>query len=143
MTIQVFVYGTLKPGEINYQLLCQDVVLANHRAIARGHLYYLPPLGYPGMTKANGWVEGALLVFPDESIFERLDPLEDYQAGREATANEYNRQIIDIFHPDQTPFTQAWAYFMSPAKIKFYQGIFLPAGIWHSVDFSGDRPLHS
>ena len=43
MTVQIFVYGTLKPGEINYQLLCQDTVLASHRAIARGHLYYLPP----------------------------------------------------------------------------------------------------
>jgi gamma-glutamylcyclotransferase (GGCT)/AIG2-like uncharacterized protein YtfP len=40
--INVFAYGTLKPGEANYQKYCAGKVVEVKRAIANGKLYDLP-----------------------------------------------------------------------------------------------------
>lgn len=41
--VKVFVYGTLKPGESNYQRYCdRSSVVESQRAIALGQLFALP-----------------------------------------------------------------------------------------------------
>ena len=55
--IQVFVYGTLKPGEVNYQLYCAESVVEFFPAVAKGLLYKLP-IGYPAMTRGDRNVLG-------------------------------------------------------------------------------------
>ncbi|NET53980.1 MAG: gamma-glutamylcyclotransferase, partial [Merismopedia sp. SIO2A8] len=42
---KVFVYGTLKPGEVNYDQYCASKVVEEIRAIAFGELFDLP-IGY-------------------------------------------------------------------------------------------------
>ncbi|MBD2327448.1 gamma-glutamylcyclotransferase [Alkalinema sp. FACHB-956] len=47
--INVFVYGTLKPGHAAYDRFCAGKTIAEVAAIVPGRLYHLP-LGYPAMT---------------------------------------------------------------------------------------------
>jgi gamma-glutamylcyclotransferase (GGCT)/AIG2-like uncharacterized protein YtfP len=63
----VFVYGTLKPGENNYQIYCAGKVLAEQRAIAFGRLFSLPA-GYPAMTPGDCPVHGFLLSFANSTV---------------------------------------------------------------------------
>ena len=131
--IHIFVYGTLKPGECNYQRYCVDRVVQERLAIAEGQLFDLS-LGYPAMTPGEGWVWGVVLSFGDPSIFEDLDRLEDYQPDRRPEQNECQRQKIQTYTPDQQPLEVAWVYQMNPAKIEGYQGVYLPNGNWSSPE---------
>lgn len=63
----VFVYGTLKPGENNYQIYCAGKVLAEQRAITFGRLFSLPA-GYPAMTPGDCPVHGFLLSFANSTV---------------------------------------------------------------------------
>lgn len=129
---RVFVYGTLKPGESNYQTYCAAKVIEAKTAIALGQLFALP-FGYPAMVQpGNSPVTGCLLTFPDSTILQHLDWLEDYDAQREAAANEYNRQLIKTYAPDFTPFGEAWVYLMTPEQVKAAGGSLLPHGCWSS-----------
>lgn len=128
--LRVFVYGTLKPGEINYQRYCAGKVSQEQPAIAQGQLFALP-MGYPAMVVGNGWVSGFLLSFPDSAILRVLDELEDYVPGRSPELNEYQRQLIEVFDPEMRSLGQAWAYFMTLKRVHQLQGRFLPSGVWH------------
>jgi gamma-glutamylcyclotransferase (GGCT)/AIG2-like uncharacterized protein YtfP len=127
--LKVFVYGTLKPGEINYQGYCVGQVIAEEPAIAYGRLYALP-VGYPAMTSEEGLVYGFLLTFFDEQIITVLDRLEDYHPQRKAVENEYNRQEIDVFSLARKSLGKAWVYQMSKEQVQHRCGVLLPDGCW-------------
>ncbi len=136
--LKVFVYGTLKPGEVNYQLYCASKIIEATYAITRGQLFSLPA-GYPAMTLGNGWVRGFVLTLSDPKVLRVLDEYEGYQEGRSCSVsagespdqNLYDRQVIEIFNPTQQPLGSAWAYLMSPNKIYRLGGTLLPDGEWN------------
>lgn len=129
--MRVFVYGTLKPGEVNYQLYCAGKVRDEKIVYARGLLFDLP-LGYPAMTWGNGWVEGYLLSFNRESILGTLDQLEDYEEQRSLQENEYYRRLIAVYDDSKKPLGEAWAYLMVAGKVEQLGGVMLPSGRWNS-----------
>ena len=57
--LRVFVYGTLKPGEANYQRYCAGKLVNAQRAMVLGKLFALPA-GYPAMTLGDIPVQGYL-----------------------------------------------------------------------------------
>lgn len=128
--VRIFVYGTLKPGEVNYKRYCATRVVDSKTAVAPGKLYALP-MGYPAMTTENSQVQGYLLSFADLGILSQLDELEDYQPHRHKSANLYNRQQIEIYDmmPGQS-LGLAWVYLMSPAKVSQLKGIPQADGWW-------------
>jgi gamma-glutamylcyclotransferase (GGCT)/AIG2-like uncharacterized protein YtfP len=133
---QVFVYGTLKPGECNDWVI-KDYVLATCPAIALGQLFSLP-LGYPAMTPGNDPIQGVLLSFRDSSILTTLDAFEQhdpqkfaqYAPGQILQQNQYQRHPIAVFTPSHQPLGTAWAYLMTPEQINRLGGILLPGGRW-------------
>lgn len=126
----VFVYGTLKPGECNYQKYCAERVVQVRGATARGQLFALP-LGYPAMTVGAGIVEGVILSFTDDLILSDLDQLEDYQPDRPPQQNEYQRQSIQTYQRhNQQPLEMTWAYLMEITKVQAWGGVQLPQGCW-------------
>ncbi|QIR37557.1 gamma-glutamylcyclotransferase [Tolypothrix sp. PCC 7910] len=127
--LRVFVYGTLKPGEVNYQKYCAGKVIDAKRAIARGKLFALP-MGYPAMTLEDSQVQGYLLSFKDSKVLSQLDNLEDYQPQRQISENLYNRQEIEIFNLQGLSLGWAWTYFMSPDRVQQLGGILQPDGWW-------------
>ncbi|HEY9748165.1 MAG TPA: gamma-glutamylcyclotransferase family protein, partial [Allocoleopsis sp.] len=127
--LQVFVYGTLKPGEVNYQRYCAGKVTAEIPAIARGQLFALS-LGYPAMTAGTQTVHGFLLHFEDPAILSRLDALEDFVPGRSPEQNEYQREIIAVCDSEGKPLGDAWAYLMHPNRVQRLGGVLIPHGVW-------------
>lgn len=134
--VNVFVYGTLKPGEANYQSFCAGRVLEARRAVAFGQLFALP-FGYPAMTLGENPVHGFLLSFPDETVLLCLDWLEDYQANRLVGDNEYTRQQIVTYSPvDTSLLGTAWVYLMSLEQVQSLGGTLLANGWWSGYGFS-------
>ncbi len=134
-TTNIFVYGTLKPGESNYQRYCAAKALSAKRAIALGQLFALP-FGYPAMTPGESLVQGFLLSFPDSAILRHLDWLEDYHPHRPAEENEYNRQLIEIYNLASASLGKAWAYLMTPEQVHLCDGILISDGWWSGCGLS-------
>ncbi len=133
--LQVFVYGSLKPGEIHYPRYCQGKTIREIKVYTFGQLYYLKALGYPAMTPGTDKVHGYLLGFSDPAHLEKIDQLEDYDAGRAQKENEYQRELVEVYLSwDQAP-EKAWAYLMKPEKIQLYQGVVIKSG-WFSGESS-------
>lgn len=132
MVLQVFVYGTLKPGEANYPAYCADTVETATPAWVTGQLFDLP-FGYPAMTQESGRVFGYLLSFADEAVLTKLDTLEGYHPQNSESDNEYYRQEVMVTDMAGESLGLAWAYFMTPEKVKQFQGVFVPSGKWRGV----------
>ena len=130
--IKIFVYGTLKPGEENFDRHCQKALeqkaLEIQEAIAHGTLYALP-MGYPAMTSGNSLIYGFLLLFHDPHILAELDDLEDCCPDRPFEQNEYYRQKIQTFSLAHQSLGTAWVYLIEREKAKRL-GVLLPEGHW-------------
>jgi gamma-glutamylcyclotransferase (GGCT)/AIG2-like uncharacterized protein YtfP len=129
LPLKVFVYGTLKPGECNYDRYCADTVVAKQAAIVYGQLFDLP-FGYPALTPGPGVVHGFVLEFADASVLSQLDELEDYDPQRPIDQNEYVRLPLETFSLQYQPLGVAWAYQMSLEQAKRLGGVRLPQGWW-------------
>ncbi|MCL2933367.1 MAG: gamma-glutamylcyclotransferase [Trichodesmium sp. MAG_R03] len=127
--IQVFVYGTLKPGEVNYQFYCAKYVVEFFPAVAKGLLYKLP-IGYPAMTRGDSNVHGFVLSFKNPKVLLELDKLEDYHPECPPEKNEYQRQSINTFSSDKKYIYRVWSYLMSPEKVELLGAQILLDGFW-------------
>jgi gamma-glutamylcyclotransferase (GGCT)/AIG2-like uncharacterized protein YtfP len=127
--INVFVYGTLKPGESNYQYYCEGLVRSQTPAYTKGILYDLP-LGYPGLTVGDNRVRGVLLTFSDSNILDSLDKLEDYQPQRALELNEYYRTLVPVYGLQDEFLGKAWCYLMTVEKVKQYRAMAIANGWW-------------
>jgi gamma-glutamylcyclotransferase (GGCT)/AIG2-like uncharacterized protein YtfP len=133
MTLKVFVYGTLKPQEANYQTYCEGKVIESIEVYTFGRLFHLPSLGYPAMTwedNHDNTVRGYLLTFSNSEVIHDLDKLETYSPHRLPEANEYQRQLITVYTLDREPLEKVWAYFMTGTKIVQLRGVPVPSGWW-------------
>jgi gamma-glutamylcyclotransferase (GGCT)/AIG2-like uncharacterized protein YtfP len=125
----VFVYGTLKPGEENFDRYCAGRIVSAQEAIALGQLYDLP-FGYPAMTPGSGLVYGVVLSFTDPTLLVHLDELEAFDPHRPPEENEYIRQKIETFSLNCQPLGWAWVYLMNSEQAKQLGGMLLPDGWW-------------
>lgn len=130
--LQIFVYGTLKPGFHNYRRYCAGYTVQEQPALVRGALYGLPA-GYPGLTIGAHWIRGYRLSFPlnlTEQILTQLDELEGYSANRPTHLNQYERRWTDVFTPDYQRLSQAWCYYMENSTVQRLGGTLIPGGEW-------------
>ncbi len=130
--VNVFVYGTLKPGERYHRAYCAEFLIDAVPAIAQGNLYHLPdPHNYPAMTEGTGRVVGYLLRFCSEKALIRLDELEDYDPQGPSSQNLYDRRWIEICDHNGRELGQAWGYIMAEATVHQLHGIPVENGNWH------------
>lgn len=127
--LRVFVYGTLKPGEANYQRYCAGKILNAKRAVTIGKLFALP-MGYPAMTPGQNQVHGYLLSFSEPEVLSALDYLEDYQPTRAISENLYNRQQVEVYDLQGKSLGWAWAYFMTLELVGKFNGTLQADGWW-------------
>jgi gamma-glutamylcyclotransferase (GGCT)/AIG2-like uncharacterized protein YtfP len=128
--LRLFVYGTLKPGEANFDRYCSTLLSAKP-AWVQGQLYALN-LGYPGLVLGgSGLVSGLLLEFDDPGVLDPIDELEDYRADRAADQNEYQRQWCRAFcgNPEDVVTIGAWVYGMRADRVLKLGGVILD-GSW-------------
>ncbi|MFM7426544.1 MAG: gamma-glutamylcyclotransferase [Elainella sp.] len=126
-SFRVFVYGTLKPGEVNYHY-CQSEVLAAQPAFVRGQLYALP-FGYPALTVGSNRVYGVVFSFINSAVLTALDQLEDYYPAR-PHQSEYLRVKTAAFSLDGQSLGSVWVYQMTRQQVVTSGGVLLPQGEW-------------
>jgi len=95
--LPVFVYGTLRPGEKNYERFLDGRTIKVIRATAEGHLFYVADGGYPYMEPGRGRVTGDLVyLHPEcyEDTLRQLDELEEYEPAAEFRSVYLRRRTI-------------------------------------------------
>jgi len=109
---RVFVYGTLRHGEINHHLLDGARYCGSH---VTGPHYRMYDLGtYPGVVrKGRGRISGEVYAI-DSRLLGVLDRLEGYPQA-------YSRKLIP------TPWGRAWIYLYRRGRGK---RIVIPSGRW-------------
>ncbi len=127
--VQVFVYGTLKPGEANYKRYCAGKVVDFKKAFVQGKLFALP-MGYPAITQGDSQVYGYVLSFLNPGILDYLDVLEDYHPARQVSENLYNRKTIEVYQGEWLSLGWAWVYLMSLEQVNKLGGVLQPEGWW-------------
>jgi gamma-glutamylcyclotransferase (GGCT)/AIG2-like uncharacterized protein YtfP len=125
---QVFVYGTLKPGERAYQDFCEPFLVAKAEAKAPGRLYHLP-MGYPAMTLESGWVFGVCLTFKDPHVLRLMDEFEDYFPDRPQDSL-YQRIRHTVYGVESQHPSSVWVYVMERKQIDQLGGQWLADGCW-------------
>ncbi|MEW2046562.1 gamma-glutamylcyclotransferase family protein [Streptomyces sp. NPDC005476] len=92
-----FVYGTLRPGEVNHDLLLRGRTLREEPARLAGAVLYRGP-GYPYAVEAPGGSVAGALVTPHPRAYGRLlaelDRLEEYTPGD--PSNLYERVAREV-----------------------------------------------
>ncbi len=127
-----FVYGTLRPGEPNYELYMRGRTAREEPARLEGALLYDGP-GYPYVIEAPGTVVGDLVTAkPGEygELLTVLDGLEEYVAPGDP-ANVYDRVARDVLSAGGTTVS-AWVYFAAPrvAQELRARGRLIAGGDW-------------
>lgn len=128
MSYQVFVYGTLKPGERAYPAFCEAYVVSVQPAVTVGRVYHLP-MGYPAMTLEEGRVMGVCLTFEEEAVLSKLDDFEEYDPY-DPEESLYQRLRRPVTAADGTALGEAWLYVMPVQQVRQLNGIWLPEGYW-------------
>lgn len=111
---EIFVYGTLLPGEANFHQIA-TMVAGREAARTRGRLFHLP-LGYPALMEAEeGWVQGELLRFnePIEKVLDVCDRIEGYQPDDEESSLFI--RVAKQVEPEGGASKEAWCYIVGPA----------------------------
>ena len=129
-----FFYGTLRPGERNYEQLLkgrtrreengwwlEGAELYLHAVSSYLHLKpgvttYQPSGSYPYMTEGKGRVAGHLVELKPElydTLLTELDWLEGYSEGAPDEESEYLRVVREVVHENGTR-CQTWVYLGAP-----------------------------
>jgi gamma-glutamylcyclotransferase (GGCT)/AIG2-like uncharacterized protein YtfP len=133
--VKVFVYGTLKPGEINYSV-CSGQVIGVESAIAYGSLHQLP-FGYPAMVpEGDGMVGGVILTFPTVDMLAILDKFEQHDPEKfhhhvpnlSFSDYQYRREEVQTFDIAGKFIATAWSYVMNLEQITALGGVAMPNG---------------
>ncbi|MGW5348399.1 gamma-glutamylcyclotransferase family protein [Streptomyces sp. NPDC004050] len=128
-----FVYGTLRPGEVNHALFLRGRTAAEDPARLPGALLYDGP-GYPYAVRQEGAeVVGELITAAPgayATLLAELDRLEEFH-GPGLPVNVYDRVRCDAVRPDGTR-TPAWVYLAAPplARRLRASGTEIPGGDW-------------
>jgi gamma-glutamylcyclotransferase (GGCT)/AIG2-like uncharacterized protein YtfP len=108
--IPVFVYGTLRNSEGNYQYILQGRTVAEEPAVLDGAAMYSNG-GFPYVVSADdGQVVGELMHLDPQArpeTMQRLDQLEGYRGADEF--NHYERNLVQVKDSEGSMVT-AWAY---------------------------------
>jgi gamma-glutamylcyclotransferase (GGCT)/AIG2-like uncharacterized protein YtfP len=102
--LNVFVYGTLLPGEANYHVIAPYVIDSRPGSV-RGSLYDYGP--YPGLVlDGEGLAAGEWLTVSEEAL-DPLDELEGYYGPGQD--NEYERvYVADAVNPQLSGWVYVW-----------------------------------
>lgn len=139
-TIRIFVYGTLKPGQANWERALSGHVRRRMAGFIRGRLFDLPT-GFPAATAGDGRVHGHVLHLPT-AMLARVDEIEGFEPGRDPDRNLYQRLTVPAFTPQGAPAGKVYAYIMDGDRVDRLGGTELPGGVWRPM-VSGDGRAES
>ncbi|MER7405755.1 gamma-glutamylcyclotransferase family protein [Streptomyces sp. NPDC000070] len=117
MTLPFFVYGSLRPGEVNHDLFLRGRTRSEVPGRLSGAVLYEGP-GYPYAVEepGGGLVRGELVTAHPETYAEllaELDRLEDYVPGDPRSL--YERVERKVVRDADGAAVRAWVYVAAPA----------------------------
>ena len=128
--MNIFVYGTLKPGGHYWPQFCEGKVARRRPAKIHGELYDLH-VGYPGLRlRGQNWVHGYLLELKDPVHLDGFDYLEGYAANRPESQNEYNRARVPCYDEEGQPLGEVWAYEITATAFAKHDTTYIEGGNW-------------
>ncbi|MCY0944448.1 MULTISPECIES: gamma-glutamylcyclotransferase family protein [Streptomyces] len=128
-----FVYGTLRPGEVNHDLFLRGRTAREEPARLPDAALYDGP-GYPYAVHRPGSAVLGELITPAPGAYPELlaalDRLEEYE-GPGRPGNLYDRIAREVLRPDGTA-ARAWVYLAAPllARDLRASGTEIPGGDW-------------
>lgn len=133
-----FVYGTLRPGERNHDLLLRGRTTAERPALLPGAVLYEGP-GHPYAVDADNpaaAVTGEAVTAKQEEygqLLAVLDRLEEY-GGPGHPTNLYERVSREVLLADGTP-VRTWVYVAAErvARVLRAGGTTVDGGDWHEA----------
>ncbi|WDV51514.1 gamma-glutamylcyclotransferase [Streptomyces coeruleorubidus] len=117
MTLPFFVYGTLRPGEVNHDLFLRGRTRSEVPGRLSGAMLYEGP-GYPYAVEepGGGVVRGELVTARPQAYAEllaELDRLEEYVPGDPRSL--YERVERKVVRDTDGAAVRAWVYVAAPA----------------------------
>ncbi|WP_033306279.1 gamma-glutamylcyclotransferase family protein [Streptomyces iakyrus] len=117
MTLPFFVYGTLRPGEVNHDLFLRGRTRSEEPGRLADAVLYAGP-GYPYAVEepGGGVVSGELVTaWPEayERLLAELDRLEEYVPGDPRSL--YERVERKVVRAADGVAVRAWVYVAAPA----------------------------
>ncbi|MBC9728296.1 gamma-glutamylcyclotransferase family protein [Streptomyces sp. TRM68367] len=135
MNLPIFVYGTLRPGEVNHDLLLRGRTRSEEPGRLAGAVLYDGP-GYPyAVEEPGGVVCGELVTALPEAypaLLAELDRLEGYAPG--SSRNLYERVGRDVVRDADGMTVRAWVYVAAPrvaARLRS-RGKLIDGGDWRA-----------
>lgn len=128
-----FVYGTLRPGEVNHDMFLRGRTAAEEPALLPDAALYEGP-GYPYAVARPGAAIRGELVTPEPEAYAELlvalDLLEEYR-GPGLPGNVYDRVAREALRPDGIRVL-AWVYLAAAplARALARSGTEIPGGDW-------------
>lgn len=133
---QVFVYGTLMPGERNAHVAQRGGSFSAQPATLHGYrLFHLSPENYPGLTPGTeaDAVRGYTLTYTPADWAQALSFL-DRLEGLHETPALYTREQVQVRH-DDGHFSDTWVYvYARPERLKAPGVQFIESGDWHEAN---------
>ncbi|MEW5820517.1 MAG: gamma-glutamylcyclotransferase [Cyanobacteriota bacterium] len=126
---KIFVYGTLKPGEDNYNYHCHNRYELQFECSVKGDIYDLS-LGFPALVESDNVAKGVLFYFNDQQTIDQIDILEGYDPGISAEKNLYYKKLVEVYDSNDQVIDQAYAYFMPLNRVKELKGVKVDSGCW-------------
>ncbi|MFI9149528.1 gamma-glutamylcyclotransferase family protein [Streptomyces sp. NPDC053367] len=131
-----FVYGTLRPGEVNHDLFLRGRTLAEDPARLPGAALYDGP-GYPYAVERQGAAVSGELVTARPGAYAELlgslDQLEEYRPGDPARSL-YLRVEREVVRDTDGAAVRAWVYLAAPpvaARLRA-RGRLIESGDWRA-----------
>lgn len=133
--LPIFVYGTLRHGQVNYRRLLAGQTVREEPAILPNHALHTGQYPYVFDTHDGSRVYGELM-FPLPACYDdllaRLDELEGYRASD--PSSEYLRVIRPVEYTSasgELQITAAWVYHAGPAaRHHATEANRIPSGDW-------------
>ncbi|MCK8431795.1 gamma-glutamylcyclotransferase [Streptomyces sp. D2-8] len=117
MTLPFFVYGTLRPGEVNHDLFLRGRTRSEEPGrLADAVLYEGPGYPYAVEEPDGGVISGELVTAPPEAyegLLAELDRLEEYVPGDPRSL--YLRVERKVVREADGASVRAWVYVAAPA----------------------------
>ncbi len=107
--MKIFVYGTLREGQYNYDKYFKGHVLHKEEGYVKGSLYTIKGVVYPALIDGDDMVLGEILTLNEHVCMQDVDEMERYY-GEGCIENEYNKIPCMIYDKDLNPLTYLPVY---------------------------------